>query len=344
MLQFGLIGCGTHAGWAVVPAIGNARGCRLAAAADISPDNLEKIKDESVVRYTDYREMLARERLDAVFIATPPNAHCEPALAALEAGLHVLTEKPMAMTPDECRRMVAAADAAGRVLAVDFECRYYPGYRQARKWIQDGLLGEVHAFHLDHMWDGHKKFGPLADRRGRTMELTGCLDCGIHRIDIARYLCGGGAWHDVRATGAWFGEDSAYPPHISIVARLEPGILFTMNCSFSLTAYIEPALRHDSLAIVGTKGAIVRGRDKAEGVAEFHLVSEALTASCPVEAKGHDKTIVHVVEDFVKVAGGAPFPPELASGEDGLMAQICTHEANTLAVEQGDVCAARVAQ
>lgn len=335
MLNFGLIGCGKHAGWAVVPALRRTEGCRLAAAADLNAERLE-IVGEGVARYTDYREMLAKERLDAVYVATSQEAHCEPVLAAIAAGCHVVCEKPMGIDIDECRRMQSAAEAAGTVLAIDFENRYIPGYRQVREWIAGGRLGTVSAIHIDHMWDGHKVTGPLSERRKGFLNRIGCLDCGIHMLDMARFISGGGEWGEIRALGAWFGEEVTFPPHIAILARLSPGMLVTLNASFAYTAYITERAQAHGFLVVGDKGVIALEHE--EGKLVFRLVSETLTATCPLGEAGHSEVIPNLLRDFIiAVEGGTP-SPSMATGYDGLQAQIAADAANADAVRQGDAC------
>jgi len=240
VIRIGLVGYGTHGQWAVVPAMRAARRVRLTAVADLRPENLAKLEDKSIAGYTDYRQMLKREDLDAVYIATRIETHCEVAVAAFKAGLHVITEKPMAVSLRECRRMIAAAEQAGKLLGVDFESRYRPGFRQIRAWIAAGRLGKLRAIHIDEMWDGHKIWGPLGERRRLFCDSSGCLDCGIHKLDLARYFSGGGAWRNIKALGAWFGERVRYPSHIAVLASLDKGVLVTVNASFAFTAYIKP--------------------------------------------------------------------------------------------------------
>ena len=93
----------------------------LLAAADLNPDRLEAMCREFGIRgYQNYREMLEKEALDAVSVATPDHLHGEIVVTALEAGKHVLVEKPLDVTVAGCERMLAAAQAAGRLLEVDF--------------------------------------------------------------------------------------------------------------------------------------------------------------------------------------------------------------------------------
>ena len=340
MLRFGLIGCGQHARWAVLPAIEGAAGCELAAVAEIVPANLDAVTDEAVAKHDDYRRMLAEEELDAVYVSTTVEAHCEPTVAALAAGCHVVCEKPMAVGEAQCRRMVDAAEQAGKILAIDFETRYAPPVQQVRRWIEAGHIGTVRAIHFESMWDAHKAFGgDLAERRKRLMMGSGCLDCGIHKLDLARFYCGGGEWRDVRAVGAWFGEDVPYPPHIAVTARLSGGVLVTLNESFAYTAYIKAKHFHTSEAIVGEKGAIALDVDE-QGRKAFRLVSDTLQAECPLAAEGHGSAISRLLEDMDAAAtDGKPLPPWTATGVDGMMAQIAVDAANRSAVENGDSCA-----
>ena len=93
----------------------------------------------SVTRVAD----LLKLELDAVSVATPDDRHLNPVLAALEAGIHVLVEKPLAMREEECRRMIEAAEAAGVRLMVDWHNRWNPPAHEAYRAIRDGELGDI---------------------------------------------------------------------------------------------------------------------------------------------------------------------------------------------------------
>jgi predicted dehydrogenase len=339
MMRFGLIGCGTHARWAVGPAFQQASRVELRAVADVSAEHLEEFPwpRPDLRRYLDYREMIANEGLDAVYVATPCEAHVEPTLAALARGLHVVTEKPMALSAADAERMVTAATAADRQLIVDFENRYSPVHRAISEWVRAGYLGRVGAVHMNEFWDGHKVTGPLAERRRRFTDASGCLDCGIHHLDLARYYCGGGHWLDVHATGVWFGEAVRFPPHIAIQARLDHGVLVTLNASFAYTAYIEPRDLHDSIVIVGTDGVIDFRRDWADGTDTVRLTSARLTEARQFGTHGHAAVIPQLLDDLAAVVlDGAARPPALATGTDGHMAQVIVDAANAQAVQRGD--------
>jgi len=340
MIKFGLIGCGTHATAAVIPAMERVDNLALAAVADISAERLAQVKytKGEPRRYADFREMLKREDLDVIYVATNCALHCESSVAALEAGRHVVTEKPMAMSTEECERMLAAAHAAGKLLVVDFESRYMDTHRLIRKWVvEEGRLGKVHAIHIDHFWDGHKVFGELAARRARFLEASGSLDCGIHKLDLARYFVGGGRWHDIQAVGAWFGEKVRLAPHIAIQARLDGGVIVTLNNSFAYTAYITPRAIYGATILIGEKGIIEATYDNKTYQESARIVCESLEETVKDFPGGHGNHISLMLGDLcASLASGTSLPPAIATGEDGLMAQIIVDEANRQALKHGD--------
>jgi predicted dehydrogenase len=108
--------------------------------------------------YTDYRQMLREEELNALVVATPPDSHATIAGAALELGLHVLVEKPMACRVEECDAMIRAAQQSGRVLAVSHEKRFNPGFEKVKEIIDSGLLGQM--FYLAVHWSAAVRLDP----------------------------------------------------------------------------------------------------------------------------------------------------------------------------------------
>jgi len=93
--------------------------------------------------FTDYNEMLADPDLDAVSVVTMYDQHKEPAIAALEAGKHVLLEKPMASTLEDCQAIVQAAKAASGFFMVGHICRFNPRYAAAKEAIAEGRIGKI---------------------------------------------------------------------------------------------------------------------------------------------------------------------------------------------------------
>jgi predicted dehydrogenase len=334
VVRFGVIGIGKHAEWAVMPAIAERSApCELKAVADISPERLATAdRYAGVAQFADYREMIAQGDLDAVYVCTTVERHLDPTLAALEAGLHVVCEKPLAESALDCRKMTDAAERAERLLAVTFENRYQPHAGTIRRWVREGHLGTIEAVHAKHFWDGHKTRGPLSERRRRAIDLNGGLDCGIHTVDLVRYFVGGGRWGEIAAIGAWFGEKVHMPPHISILTGLDTVPVVGISVSMGYAAQIEARTSSSGLTIVGDRGVIdeVTGTD---GKVEVRLTSETLCETCPVLHKGHAETIGWMLDDFADVVEGREQSSDrLATGEDGLIAQQLVEVANAQAV------------
>lgn len=143
-IGIGAIGCGGIAS-GHLPAYRDLDGIETVAVCDIDEQAARARADEFDVPavYTDWRELIADERVDAVSILLPHHLHRDVAVAAAEAGKHVLTEKPMATSLAEADDMIAAADAAGVVLMVGQILRFRPANIKARELIRGGAIGEV---------------------------------------------------------------------------------------------------------------------------------------------------------------------------------------------------------
>ncbi|MGW7428492.1 Gfo/Idh/MocA family protein [Streptomyces sp. NPDC054861] len=144
---------------------------------------------------TDWRALVARDDVQLVDVCTPGDSHAEIAVAALEAGKHVLCEKPLANSVAEAEAMVAAADAAatrGQVAMVGFNYRRVPALSYARRLIADGRLGALRHVRVTYLqdWLVDPAF-PLTWRLEREHAGSGALgDLGAHAVDLAQYLAG----------------------------------------------------------------------------------------------------------------------------------------------------------
>jgi predicted dehydrogenase len=143
ILRVGVIGVGTF-GSQHARIYRQAEACELVAVADVNQGRLDQISGQlGVEGYSDYHALLERADLDAVSICTTDELHVEPALAAAAAGVHMLIEKPLALTPADCDTIIAAAGEAGVKLMVGHILRFDPRYYTARDRIAQGQLGEL---------------------------------------------------------------------------------------------------------------------------------------------------------------------------------------------------------
>lgn len=158
-----------------------------------------------LIMTTDFREIIANPKVDAVFVCTPDHLHAEHAVASLEAGKHVFLEKPMAISIEDCDRILAAADKSEGKLFVGHNMRYFPVMRKMRELIVEGRIGRVEAIWCRHFinYGGDAYFKDWHSERQHTTSLL--LQKGAHDIDIIHFLAGS---HTRRVTG--MGKLSVY--------------------------------------------------------------------------------------------------------------------------------------
>ena len=190
-LRVGIIGVGA-AGRAHLRGFAAQPDAEIVAIADTSPALLNQRAAEYGVPdcYTDYHELLAREDIDAISTATPNFLHEPVVVAAVQAGKHALTEKPLAHTLEAAERMVAAAQEHNRVLQMVYNQRCQGDVTAMKQFIDEGGMGRI--YHGKARWmrrQGIPGRGGWFSQR----ELSGggpMIDLGIHVLDMALYLMG----------------------------------------------------------------------------------------------------------------------------------------------------------
>jgi predicted dehydrogenase len=188
-IGIGLVGCG-GIGVLRAQALAKNAAFHLAAVTDVDPQRAGSFSAQfKSAAEKDWPALLHRPGVDAVIISTPPDSHAEIAIAALQAGKHVLCEKPLARTPEECRRMLDAARNSGRTLATGFNYRFYPSVMKAREFFDTGAIGE-----LDYI-RSYTGYSALAHTQAWLHDVAimggGTLrDNGIHLIDTTLYFFG----------------------------------------------------------------------------------------------------------------------------------------------------------
>jgi predicted dehydrogenase len=187
-LRVGVIGLGMGRGH--VESYNKHPSSQVAAIADVNEQRLKEIGDKYNIpaRYTNAEEMLAKEKLDVVSVATPNKFHKPLTIAALKAGCHVLCEKPMAMNAAEARQMLAAAKAARKRLMINFSYRFTEQGWAMKQEVQTGILGDIYfARTVWHRRRGLPGFGGWFGQKA----LAGggpLIDLGVHRLDLALWL------------------------------------------------------------------------------------------------------------------------------------------------------------
>lgn len=168
-------------------------GVELVCAADVSEKGLQNFKEKQGVArvYSDYKEMLAKEKgnLDAVSVCTPNGLHAPNSIAALEAGLHVIVEKPMSMNAAEGQAMIDAAKKAGKHLVVGFQWRFDPKTTVLKHQADAGVFGAVKYVRVQAL---RRRGIPNWGVFGRK-DLQGggpMIDIGVHVTEMAHYVMG----------------------------------------------------------------------------------------------------------------------------------------------------------
>lgn len=141
---------------------------------------------------SDWRSVVEDPEIDIIDIATPNHLHAEIAIAAAAAGKHIISEKPLARSGDEAKTMYDAVKNAGIVHMVAFNYRRTPAVALAKKYIDEGAIGEILNFRGTYLQDwSADPDGPLSWRFQKSIAGSGSLgDIGTHVVDMARYLCG----------------------------------------------------------------------------------------------------------------------------------------------------------
>lgn len=200
MINWGIVGCGWVARDYVAPAIAASANGRLLVLCDLNPAALAAVQptDASLHRTTNLAEFIATPGLQAVYVATPNAQHAAVAQALGAAGLPVLCEKPLARTATEAAGMVAAAEAAGTLLATAFDQRFHPAHQRLRELIQAGALGRISCVRIHYAcwtpadWAPDTDQGTYRNWRISAEQAGGgaMIDLAPHGLDLVQTLLG----------------------------------------------------------------------------------------------------------------------------------------------------------
>ena len=166
---------------------------KMEAMCDIDPERARpRVEEMGAPFYQDYRQMLLEVPGDVAVITTPHYLHAQIAIECLQAGCHVLVEKPMALSVAEADRMIAASEATGKKLAVNFQHRHRPEVRAAKRLIQEGKLGRIQRMTMVIPWPRSARYYRLATWRGTWRGEGGgiLMNQAPHDLDLICHLLG----------------------------------------------------------------------------------------------------------------------------------------------------------
>ncbi len=297
---------------------------KLAALAEPDEKRRKEVGEELGVKrlYPDLESMLAEEQLDVVSIATPNRFHKPQTIAALEAGAHVLCEKPMAMNAAEAEEMLAAARRTGRRLMINFSFRFTEQSWALKRQVESGLIGDVYFGRtVWHRRRGLPGFGGWFGQKA----LSGggpLIDLGVHRLDLALWLMGYpepewvlGATYDpiARRLAEESGKQFDVEDLAAALIRFRNGATLVVEASWAANIKERELME---TRLLGTKGGLVQ-RNLNEGY-EFEaevflerdgcLFDERLHPPVPSAPNAYHHFVDCILEDR----------PHTATAEEGL--------------------------
>ena len=254
-VRIGLIGAGDIAGAHVGGYRRNPGTVEFAAIADPVRANAEKRRgdDEGVRIYDDYREMIAAGGLDAVDICLPHHLHADAVIAAADAGLHVLCEKPLCLSLDEAAAITAAVERNGVTVMCAHNQLFLPAVAAAKALVESGALGSVFEVRTTDSFYNDFTVESMGWRaRAATAGGGELIDTGYHPLYLLQHLAGGtpvevAAMLSRHRLEFMEGEDSA-----QVLVRYDNGVVGHVTTSW---AY-EPAVGTEKFSLVGEKGSL----------------------------------------------------------------------------------------
>ena len=295
---------------------------------------------------TDYRTLIARDDVGLVDVVTPGNTHREIVLAALEAGKHVLCEKPLANSLAEAKEMVTVAREAGTINAVCFNYRRAPAVQLAKKLIEEGRLGTIRHWRATYLQDFimDPQF-PLIWRLKKELAGSGALgDIGAHIIDLSQFLVGGisevvgmtqtfikerpleeaGAGGGLSASGGAETGEVTVDDAAAFLARFENGAMGT----FEATRFAAGRRNKNAFEINGSLGSVAFNLERMNELEVFFVEDDADVQGFrtvnvteldhpfagawwpPGHIIGYEHTFVHTMKDLMDgiAAGRSPSP------------------------------------
>nr|WP_280518571.1 Gfo/Idh/MocA family oxidoreductase [Lederbergia wuyishanensis] len=316
-MKVAVVGCGSIARYRHLPEYAANDQVELVAVCDIVEDRAKEMAEQYGAKaYTDYKTMLDEADVDVVSVCTPNYLHAPVSIDALNAGKHVLCEKPMATSEEDALAMIEAAKNNNKKLMIAHNQRFVPSHEKARELIENGEVGKIYGFRTAFGHPGPE--GWSIDGKDswffrKEEAFIGAMgDLGVHKTDLMRYLLGEefvevGAFVEAGAK-----KDSTVDDNAVCVLKSESGIIGTLAASW---AYQK---EDNSTVIYGEKGVIRLEDDPEYSLIVHYRNGETknfdLGKIQSNEEGGQNST--RVIENFVNSIVNDTEPP--INGEEGM--------------------------
>ncbi len=295
-IKVGIVGCGNVAKAHL--AAYQRHGATVVALADPSAQNLSVLAESApgAKTYASYRDLLAAGEVEAISLCTPPHLHREVAVAALEAGVHLLCEKPLAATLEDARAMEAAATASKAFVMMAFRHRFLPAHQWMKQRLAQGDLGNIVLF--KNIFGGPAQ--AMAGRWFCQRAIAGggvLLDTSVHGLDLFRFYCGEVESANAQMNRAFEGTDVEDSGILSV--RAASGALGVMVSSWNIGTGAAEVEIYTDRAHLSYRYADQKIVLRRAGVSEPEIV--------PVEvANGFNEQTAHFLASLRE--GKAPLP------------------------------------
>jgi len=255
-LHFAVVGCGRISEKHLSALTSGELPARLVAVADVDESKaLSKAEQCRVPCYTDYHQMLAAHpEVDVIDVLTPSGLHAEHVVDLAPYGKHIVCEKPMALRPEHCDRMIEACRSGGGRLFVVKNNRFNPAVQAARRALDEGRFGRMVSASVSLRWRRDQSYYDQADWRG-----TWALDGGVlaqqatHHLDLLQWFMG--PVESVQCQAATRLMDIEVEDTAAAILRFSSGALAT----FEATTAARPADIGCTLSLLGERGTVVVG-------------------------------------------------------------------------------------
>ncbi len=260
-MNYALIGCGRIATNHVKAVVNN--GLEFAAVCDILPEAMENLlakhgleKETSIHRYTDYKEMIQAENPQLVAIATESGSHAEIAMYCIQHGIHVIIEKPMAMSMEDADAIIKAAETYHVKVCACHQNRLNPAVQAARKALEEGRFGRMSHGSIHVRWNRNKGYYDQAPWRGTWAQDGGCMmnQC-IHGVDLLRWMMGDEVEEVYAQTAQQFHDYLECEDVGMAVVKFKNGAIGTIEG----TTNVYPKNLEETLYLFGQNGTVKIG-------------------------------------------------------------------------------------
>ena len=320
MVNVLIIGCGGIAGFRHIPAMKKLNNVKLYGFFDgVYERAAEKARECDGKAFSDLDEALSDENIDAVVICTPTRSHCDIAVKALEAGKHVLCEKPMAVSASDALKMINASKEAGKKLMISHNQRRYDPHIKAKELIDSGEIGKLLTYRTFLGIKGPEYSsvdGKNAAYFSKSMSGRGVMsDVGSHRIDLMHYIVGSPykrvlSYTPTLAKKKPDGTPIELDDNAMSIVEMENGVVGLIVNSWTSMSGNDRITQ-----FFGTKGVITLYREDHPVVVEYENGNTAFF-DFPYNPDQSETVLTDIDELFIKCIEDDTEP--FVTGEDGL--------------------------